>query len=41
MSREAARKMIARRDGNIIMISALAGLFGIDRVSAYGTSKTA
>ncbi|MEO7181968.1 MAG: SDR family oxidoreductase, partial [Gemmatimonadaceae bacterium] len=41
LSREAARKMIARRDGNIIMISALAGLFGIDRVSAYGTSKTA
>jgi gluconate 5-dehydrogenase len=41
MSREVGRKMVSRRDGNIIMISALAGLFGIDRVVAYGTSKTA
>jgi gluconate 5-dehydrogenase len=41
MSREVGRKMISRRDGNVIMISALAGLFGIDRVVAYGTSKTA
>ncbi len=41
LSREVGRKMISRQDGNIIMISALAGLFGIDRVVAYGTSKTA
>lgn len=41
LSREVAKKMISRKEGSIIMISALAGLFGIDRVSAYGTSKTA
>jgi NAD(P)-dependent dehydrogenase (short-subunit alcohol dehydrogenase family) len=41
LTREVAKGMIERRNGSIIMISSMAGLFGIDRVSAYGTSKTA
>ncbi|MGF7231369.1 SDR family NAD(P)-dependent oxidoreductase [Arachidicoccus sp.] len=41
ITRECARKMLARRSGSIIMIGSMAGLFGIDRVVAYGVSKTA
>ena len=41
ITRECARKMLERRQGSIIMISSMAGLFGIDRVVAYGVSKTA
>ncbi len=41
LTRETAKSMIARKGGSIILISSMAGLFGIDRVSAYGTSKTA
>lgn len=41
LTREVARGMIARGGGSIIMISSMAGLFGIDRVVAYGASKTA
>ena len=41
LTREAAKSMLVRKTGSIIMISSMAGLFGIDRVSAYGTSKTA
>lgn len=41
LSRECAKKMLPRKEGNIIMISSMTGLFGIDRVPAYGTSKTA
>lgn len=41
LTRETARGMIARKRGSIVLISSMAGLFGIDRVSAYGTSKTA
>ncbi len=41
LTREVAKGMIERKNGSIILISSMAGLFGIDRVSAYGTSKTA
>lgn len=41
ITRECARKMLERKQGSIIMISSMAGLFGIDRVVAYGVSKTA
>ena len=41
LTRETAKSMITRKSGAIILISSMAGLFGIDRVSAYGTSKTA
>ncbi|MEQ6118740.1 SDR family oxidoreductase [Reichenbachiella sp. MALMAid0571] len=41
LTRECVRYMIERKQGAIIMISSMAGLFGIDRVSAYGTSKSA
>lgn len=41
LTRECARKMIARKNGSIIMIGSMAGLFGIDRVIAYSVSKTA
>lgn len=41
LTREVAKGMLERKNGSIILISSMAGLFGIDRVSAYGTSKTA
>jgi gluconate 5-dehydrogenase len=41
LTREVATGMLERKSGSIILISSMAGLFGIDRVSAYGTSKTA
>lgn len=41
LTREVAKGMLERKYGSIILISSMAGLFGIDRVSAYGTSKTA
>ncbi|GAB1855234.1 SDR family NAD(P)-dependent oxidoreductase [Flavobacteriaceae bacterium MHTCC 0001] len=41
LTRECAKKMIARQSGSIIMIGSMAGLFGIDRVIAYSASKTA
>ena len=41
LTRECARKMLERKKGSIIMISSMAGLFGIDRVVAYGVSKSA
>jgi len=41
LTRECAKGMLARKSGVIIMIGSMAGLFGIDRVVAYGTSKTA
>jgi len=41
LTREVAKGMLERKSGSIILISSMAGLFGIDRVSAYGTSKTA
>ncbi len=41
LTRECAKYMLARKQGAIIMIGSMAGLFGIDKVIAYGTSKTA
>ena len=41
LTRECARGMIERQRGSIILISSMTALFGIDRVIAYGTSKTA
>lgn len=41
LTRECAKKMTARKRGCILFIGSMAGNFGIDRVVAYGTSKTA
>ncbi len=41
LTRECARGMLKRKSGSILMISSMAGLFGIDRVVAYSASKTA
>ncbi|TGV04187.1 SDR family NAD(P)-dependent oxidoreductase [Flavivirga rizhaonensis] len=41
LTRECAKYMLKRKQGSIIMIGSMAGLFGIDKVVAYGTSKTA
>lgn len=40
LSREFVKRMKGRRSGSIIMISSMTGLFGMDKVVAYGTSKT-
>lgn len=40
LTREFARYMLPRRQGSILLISSMAGLFGIDRVVAYASSKT-
>lgn len=41
LTRECAKFMLERKKGSVIMIGSMAGLFGIDKVVAYGTSKTA
>ena len=41
LTRECAKYMLKRKSGSIIMISSMAGLFGIDKVVAYSVSKTA
>jgi NAD(P)-dependent dehydrogenase (short-subunit alcohol dehydrogenase family) len=41
LTRECARHMVARRSGCILMISSMAAYYGIDRVAAYGASKSA
>lgn len=41
LTRECAKQMIAQKSGSIILIGSMAGIFGIDRVVAYGTSKAA
>ncbi len=41
LTRECAKYMLERKRGSIIMIGSMAGLFGIGKVIAYGTSKTA
>jgi len=41
LTRECANYMLERKSGSIIMISSMAGLFGIDKVVAYSVSKTA
>jgi NAD(P)-dependent dehydrogenase (short-subunit alcohol dehydrogenase family) len=40
LSRECGRRMIARKQGAIIMIASMTALFGIPLVSAYGTAKS-
>jgi gluconate 5-dehydrogenase len=41
LTRECAKNMIGRQDGSILFIGSMAGNFGVDKVVAYGTSKTA
>ncbi|MFY0626582.1 MAG: glucose 1-dehydrogenase [Reichenbachiella sp.] len=41
LTKACAKYMLERKSGSIIMIGSMAGLFGIDKVVAYGTSKTA
>ncbi|GAB3649848.1 SDR family NAD(P)-dependent oxidoreductase [Echinicola sediminis] len=41
LTRECAHFMLKRKSGSIIMIGSMAGLFGVDKVVAYGTSKSA
>lgn len=41
LTRSCAEYMLKRRSGCILMISSMTALFGMDRVSAYGTSKAA
>jgi len=41
LSKACAKKMALRKSGSILFIGSMAGIFGIDRVSAYGTSKAA
>jgi gluconate 5-dehydrogenase len=40
LSRECGRRMIARKQGTILMIASMTALFGIPLVSAYGTAKS-
>jgi len=40
LTRECAKYMLQRKQGSILMIGSMAGLFGIDKIVAYGTSKT-
>jgi len=41
LSRECSKKMIERKNGNIIMISSMASQYGIPKVIAYSASKAA
>lgn len=41
MSREVAKRMAARKRGNIIMVSSMAAQYGIPKVIAYTAAKTA
>ena len=41
LSRECARRMVARRRGSIVMIASMAALFGIPQVAAYTAAKAA
>ncbi|AKD53768.1 SDR family NAD(P)-dependent oxidoreductase [Spirosoma radiotolerans] len=40
LTRACARRMMARQQGSIIMISSMAAYYGIDRVAAYAASKS-
>lgn len=40
LTRACAKRMIARQKGSILMISSMAAYYGIDRVVAYGASKS-
>jgi len=39
LTRTVAQRMVARKAGNIVMISSMAAYYGIDRVPAYSASK--
>ena len=41
LTRECARRLVARRRGAIVMITSMAALFGIPQVSAYTAAKAA
>lgn len=41
LTKACASQMIERRTGSIILIGSMAGIFGVDKVIAYGTSKSA
>ena len=41
ITRECGKRMVARKQGSIIMITSMAALYGIDRVVAYTASKSA
>src|SRR6185437_2689748 len=41
ITRECVKRMEERGAGAILFISSMTGLFGMDKVAAYGTSKTA
>ena len=41
ITRECGKRMIARKQGSVIMITSMAALYGIDRVVAYTASKSA
>lgn len=41
LTRACAQRMMARKQGSIIMISSMAAYYGIDRVVAYAASKSA
>ena len=41
LTRAAAKRMVARRSGTILMISSRAAYYGIDRVVAYAASRSA
>ncbi len=41
LTRAAAKRMVARGSGTILMISSMAAYYGIDRVVAYAASKSA
>jgi NAD(P)-dependent dehydrogenase (short-subunit alcohol dehydrogenase family) len=41
LTREAGRRMIERGAGNVLFIASMASLFGIPKIIAYSTAKTA
>jgi len=41
LTREAARRMIERKSGSVLFIASMASLFGIPKIIAYATAKTA
>ncbi len=41
LSREVLKKMVVRRKGSIINISSMSAIYGLPRVAAYASSKTA
>jgi NAD(P)-dependent dehydrogenase (short-subunit alcohol dehydrogenase family) len=39
LTREVARRMVARKQGSILNISSITGIYGVTKVAAYGASK--